>query len=80
MYKLFMCFQKYKNYKKTNLKKKMKPVIIQYYLRKLYAGKIKGVTDFMKLIEDRYYTIFKIILDINYFYKFMDLIISSINN
>ena len=80
MYKLFLAFDKYKNYKSTNLKKKMKPIIIQYYIRKLYSGDIRHLADFMTFIEKKYIPVFKH-SSINYLYSiFIELIINSINN
>lgn len=80
MYKLFIAFKKYKNYKPTNLKKKMKPIITQYYIRKLYAGEIRHLADFITFVEKKYYLVFKSSL-INHLYSiFIELIINSINN
>lgn len=79
MYKLYVMFKKYRNYKMVNLKKKMKPTIVQYYLRKLYAQKIRSLADFMLIIENKYYKIFNINLNNFYYDKFMELIISAFN-
>lgn len=79
MYKLYTTFEKYKNYKMINLKKKMKPVIVQYYVRKIYSNEIRGLVDFVNYIEKKYKYIFKLYLDKSYYEKFMEIIISSIN-
>lgn len=80
MYKLFVAFKKYKNYRTANLKKKMKPIITQYYIRKLYAGEIRHLADFITFVEKKYYLIFKSNLIEQLYNSFIELIINSINN
>ena len=60
------------------MKKKMKPIIQNYYLRQLYSGRIKHKYDFMNYIERKYFLIFKINLNNYYYDLFMDLIITCI--
>ena len=78
MYKLYEYFNKYKNYRKNNMKKKMKPIIVQYYLKQIYAGKVKNLQEFMIFVENKYIYFFKNKLK-SYLDIFIELILSSIN-